>query len=305
MYTSKDDYLINTLRFVFAKEATHICGAILLESLTSPKMKKTKAYKTYLGFASGATPPKKAQKFKKFTSPQLSTGSVSSEEPTKKSKRVKRSTKKSTKALAGGVVIRETLKMPLSKKKEKMYVARDVPEVYMHQFWDSVYKHDTFYIFKMNKRKRFKLTLEIFKDIMKICPRVQGRDFDAFLTDEEIMSFLRELGHTREINSLNDIVVDHMVQPWRTFVALTNKSLFGKTTGLDKLRLSRGNDKDDRNNEQDSGSEGSDEENDNDDKNTQPDSEKGSNSEHETVENESDSESDQEENKEEIGDDEE
>ncbi|GKE07827.1 hypothetical protein Tco_1411378, partial [Tanacetum coccineum] len=61
MHTFKDDYLINTLRFVSAKEATQIYGAILPESLTSPEMKETKAYKTYLGFATGATPPKKAE----------------------------------------------------------------------------------------------------------------------------------------------------------------------------------------------------------------------------------------------------
>ncbi|GJZ15246.1 hypothetical protein Tco_0550923 [Tanacetum coccineum] len=92
----------------------------------------------------------------------------------------------------------------------------DVPQVYMHQFWDSVYKHDTFYRFKIDKRKRFKLNLEIFRDVFNICPRVQGQDFDALPTDEEIMSFLRDLGHTGEINSLNDV-----------------------TTGLEKLRLSR------------------------------------------------------------------
>ncbi|GJX89170.1 hypothetical protein Tco_0341184 [Tanacetum coccineum] len=118
-------------------------------------------------------------------------------------------------------------------------ITADVPEVYMHQFWDSVYKHDTFYRFKMDKRKRFKLNLEIFRDIFKICPRVQGQDFDALPTDEEIVSFLRDLGHTGEINSLNDVVVDQMHQPWRTFAALINRSLSGKTTGLDKLRLSR------------------------------------------------------------------
>ncbi|GKC83664.1 hypothetical protein Tco_1139381 [Tanacetum coccineum] len=49
--------------------------------------------------------------------------------------------------------------------------------------------------FKIDKRKRFKLTLEMFRDIFKICPRVQGQDFDALPTDEEIVSFLRELGH--------------------------------------------------------------------------------------------------------------
>ncbi|GJY42249.1 hypothetical protein Tco_0429519 [Tanacetum coccineum] len=67
----------------------------------------------------------------------------------------------------------------------------------------------------------------------------EGQDFDTLPTDEEIMSFLRELGHTGEINSLDDVVVDQMHQPWRTFAALINRSLSGKTTGLDKLRLSR------------------------------------------------------------------
>ncbi|GJV38217.1 hypothetical protein Tco_1410694 [Tanacetum coccineum] len=80
-------------------------------------------------------------------------------------------------------------------------ITADVPEVYMHQ--------------------------------------VQGQDFDALPTDEEIVSFLRDLGHTREIHSLNDVVVDQMHQPWRTFAALINRSLSGKTSGLDKLRLSR------------------------------------------------------------------
>nr|GEY85897.1 hypothetical protein [Tanacetum cinerariifolium] len=115
----------------------------------------------------------------------------------------------------------------------------DVPEVYMHQFWDSVHKHDTFYRFKIDKRKRFKLTLEIFRDIFKISPRVQGQDFKAFPTDEKVVSFLRELRHTREINSLNDVVVDHMHQSWRIFAALINKSLSGKITGIDKFRLYR------------------------------------------------------------------
>ncbi|GKE71914.1 hypothetical protein Tco_1529986 [Tanacetum coccineum] len=118
-------------------------------------------------------------------------------------------------------------------------ITTDFSEVYMHQFWNFVYKHDTFYGFKIDKRKRFKLTLEVVKDIFKICLRVQGQDFDALPTNKEIVSFLRDLGHTREIHSLNDVVVDQMHQPWRTVAALINKSLSGKTTSLDKLRLSR------------------------------------------------------------------
>ncbi|GJU83322.1 hypothetical protein Tco_1285687 [Tanacetum coccineum] len=117
-------------------------------------------------------------------------------------------------------------------------ITTDVSEVYMHQFWNSVYKHDTFYRFKIKKKKRFKLTLEAFRDIFQICPRVQGREFDPLPSEEDTVSFLRELGHTGEINSLNDVVVDQMHQPWRTFVSLINRSLSRKTSGLDKLRLS-------------------------------------------------------------------
>nr|GEZ84983.1 hypothetical protein [Tanacetum cinerariifolium] len=76
--------------------------------------------KSLSGKTTGATPPKKARKFKKPASPQLTTFPVSPEEPMKKSKR---SAKKTSKALVGGVVIRETPEMPLSKKKEKVDVA--------------------------------------------------------------------------------------------------------------------------------------------------------------------------------------
>ncbi|GJY31996.1 hypothetical protein Tco_0415491 [Tanacetum coccineum] len=53
MHTSKDDYLINTLRFVSKKKQSQIYEAVLSKCLTSPKMKESKAYKTYLGHAIG------------------------------------------------------------------------------------------------------------------------------------------------------------------------------------------------------------------------------------------------------------
>ncbi|GKB12914.1 hypothetical protein Tco_0846837 [Tanacetum coccineum] len=70
-------------------------------------------------------------------------------------------------------------------------------------------------------------------------PTVHGQDFDELPTIEVIVSFFKELGHTKEIKSITNVVVDQMHQPWRTFSTIINKSLSGKTTGLDKLRLSR------------------------------------------------------------------
>ncbi|GJY32946.1 hypothetical protein Tco_0417415 [Tanacetum coccineum] len=83
MHTSRDDYLINTLRFVSEKEESQIYGARLPKSMT--------------------------------TSP---------EEPIRKSKRVKRPTKKSSDAPTAGVVIRETPVKSLSKKNEKITVEK-------------------------------------------------------------------------------------------------------------------------------------------------------------------------------------
>ncbi|GKD89766.1 hypothetical protein Tco_1365273 [Tanacetum coccineum] len=82
------------------------------------------------------------------------------------------------------------------------------------------------------------LAFLITADVPEICPRVPSRDFDPLLM-KKTLSFLRELGHTGEINSFNDVVVDQVHQPWRTFAALINRGLSGKTSGLDKLRLSR------------------------------------------------------------------
>ncbi|GJR96920.1 hypothetical protein Tco_0269094 [Tanacetum coccineum] len=83
------------------------------------------------------------------------------------------------------------------------------------------------------------LAFLITTDVPEIFLRVLGKDFDALPSEEDIVSFLRELNHTGEINSLNDVFVDYMHQPWRTFAAIINRGLSGKTSGLDKLRLSR------------------------------------------------------------------
>ncbi|GKF02225.1 hypothetical protein Tco_0029148, partial [Tanacetum coccineum] len=89
----------------------------------------------------------------------------------------------------------------------------------------------------------FKLSwmlLLLLPSILHFSPQqiVHGQDFDELPTDEDIESFLKDLGYTGEIKTLNDVVIDQMHQPWRTFDALINRSLSGKTTGLDKLRLS-------------------------------------------------------------------
>ncbi|GJR75483.1 hypothetical protein Tco_0087848 [Tanacetum coccineum] len=83
--------------------------------------------------------------------------------------------------------------------------------------------------------KRYRIDMEVFREILQICPRLPNQEFDAFPLDEEIVSFIKELRHKRGIKSVTDVVVDQIYQPWRTFASINNKCLSGKITGLDKL----------------------------------------------------------------------
>nr|GEV96385.1 hypothetical protein [Tanacetum cinerariifolium] len=74
--------------------------------------------------------------------------------------------------------------------------------------------------------------------MLQIYPRLPGQNFEDPLFKEEIHSFIRNLGHTREIKVLTDVNVNYMYQPWRSFAAIINRCLSGKTTGLDSLCLS-------------------------------------------------------------------
>ncbi|GJU63024.1 hypothetical protein Tco_1244859 [Tanacetum coccineum] len=88
-------------------------------------------------------------------------------------------------------------------------VSTDVPEIYMQE------------------------------DMPKICPKLPSQKFKDHPFEEEILSFIRDLGHTGEIKVLSDVNVNHLHQPWRSFAAIINKCLSGKTTALESLRLSR------------------------------------------------------------------
>ncbi|GKB37870.1 hypothetical protein Tco_0882812 [Tanacetum coccineum] len=113
-------------------------------------------------------------------------------------------------------------------------VTAEVLVIYMHQFWAIITKHKTSYRFKINN-KNFFVNVKVFKDILNICPRIQGQEFDETPTKEKALSFICELGHSGEIKYITDVIVDHLHQPWRTFASIINKCLYGKLSGLDKI----------------------------------------------------------------------
>ncbi|GJT10512.1 hypothetical protein Tco_0857554 [Tanacetum coccineum] len=109
------------ISFRFAQEY-RIYGAILLECLTSPSMKESKAYKTYLGYATDVVPPKMARKFKKASLSKIDIDLVPvDEEPVQKGKRVKRPAKRCFRGkgieLLSEVALTEDAQMKEARKK--------------------------------------------------------------------------------------------------------------------------------------------------------------------------------------------
>nr|GEX42066.1 hypothetical protein [Tanacetum cinerariifolium] len=117
-------------------------------------------------------------------------------------------------------------------------VTEDVLEIYMQEFWATSTVHQHSIRFKMDTRKHI-VDLESFREMLHISPRVLGQSFAELPFEEEILEFLRFLGHSAQIRTLTDVNVNKLYQPWRSFAAVVNKCLTGKSTGFDSLRLSQ------------------------------------------------------------------
>nr|GEV38062.1 hypothetical protein [Tanacetum cinerariifolium] len=91
-------------------------------------------------------------------------------------------------------------------------VTADVPEIYMQEFWATAKVHHHSIRFKMDNKKHI-VNLETFRDMF--------------------------LGHSAQIQTLTDVNVNKLFQPWRSFGAVINKYLTGKSSGFDSFRLSQ------------------------------------------------------------------
>ncbi|GKB92837.1 putative ribonuclease H-like domain-containing protein [Tanacetum coccineum] len=77
--------------------------------------------------------------------------------------------------------------------------------------------------FTINKKK-VSLDVDILRDILHFCLKIPIQVFEDLLLEQDILSFIRDLRHTREITYLTDVNVDYLHQPWRAFA--TEELLF-------------------------------------------------------------------------------
>ncbi|GJS41381.1 retrovirus-related pol polyprotein from transposon TNT 1-94 [Tanacetum coccineum] len=83
---------------------------------------------------------------------------------------------------------------------------------------------------------KFSVNVKVFRDILNICLRILGQEFDEPPSEEEALSFIPELGHSREIKYIIDVIIDHLHQPWRTFASIINKCLCRKIDNIDSKK---------------------------------------------------------------------
>nr|GFA74535.1 hypothetical protein [Tanacetum cinerariifolium] len=108
----------------------------------------------------------------------------------------------------------------------------------MQEFWATAKLHHNSICFKIDTRKSV-LNLEAFREMLHISPRIPNQPFADLPTEEEILDFLRFLGHSHDIRYLTDVNVNKLYQPWRSFASVINKCLTGKSSGVDSFRLSQ------------------------------------------------------------------
>ncbi|GJQ95944.1 reverse transcriptase domain-containing protein [Tanacetum coccineum] len=117
-------------------------------------------------------------------------------------------------------------------------ITADVLEIYMQEFWATATVHHYSIHFKLNNKKHI-VNLEYFREILQICPKLPNHQFEELPFEEVILTFLRDLSHSEEIKVITDVNVNKLHQPWRSFAAVINKCLSGKSTGYDSLQLSQ------------------------------------------------------------------
>nr|GFB59843.1 hypothetical protein [Tanacetum cinerariifolium] len=117
-------------------------------------------------------------------------------------------------------------------------VTADVPEIYMQELWATAKLHHHSIRFKIDTRNSV-LDLEAFREMLHISPRIPNQPFADLPTEEEVLEFLRFLGHSHDIRYLTDVNVNKLYQPWRSFASVINKCITGKSSGVDNFRLSQ------------------------------------------------------------------
>ncbi|GKC48856.1 hypothetical protein Tco_1071601 [Tanacetum coccineum] len=93
-------------------------------------------------------------------------------------------------------------------------ISADVPVIYMQQFWLTIkkVKKSSFYQFGIDN-KTCQIDVEIFQEILRICPKVQNQEFMVPQSFDSLMEFLLEVGYKGQLKHISKMYIDFLHQP--------------------------------------------------------------------------------------------
>ncbi|GJZ36995.1 hypothetical protein Tco_0583186 [Tanacetum coccineum] len=117
-----------------------------------------------------------------------------------------------------------------------------IPIIYLHQFWTTINhnaKNHTF-TFKLDTHT-FTLTPGLLRTVLQMSPPDPNNTYTKPPLENQILRFIKTLGYDEDPGT-KMIVVSKMVatrlhQPWRAILSVLNRSLMGKDSSWDTVRL--------------------------------------------------------------------
>ncbi|GJX80764.1 hypothetical protein Tco_0328913 [Tanacetum coccineum] len=115
--------------------------------------------------------------------------------------------------------------------------------IYMQEFWATVSVHKSSTRFMINKKK-VSLDVEIFREILQFCPKILGQKFEDLPLEHDILSFIRDLGHSGDIIYLFDDMfykknIDYVNLLWEDFLFQIENKEAKKTNKMTYPRFTK------------------------------------------------------------------
>ncbi|GKB80329.1 hypothetical protein Tco_0947224 [Tanacetum coccineum] len=96
----------------------------------------------------------------------------------------------------------------------------------------------------MINKKKFSLDVEIFTEILHICPNIPGQEFEDLLLEHDILTFIKNLGHSGDIIYLIDGMfnkknIDYVYLPWEDLLFQIENKEAKKTNKMSYPRFTK------------------------------------------------------------------
>ncbi|GKA11229.1 hypothetical protein Tco_0690662 [Tanacetum coccineum] len=72
-------------------------------------------------------------------------------------------------------------------------ITTEVPEIYMHQFWNTIKKIGKIDAYFKLDKKKCRVDIEVFHEILQICPRLLDQDFCELSFKRRLLTFIRNM----------------------------------------------------------------------------------------------------------------